>query len=297
MRLLKLNKNGSALVIALFFAFCMLILLGALVFRQTNTASHNKISLLDRQVFFATRSAMQHFLLKAKLFPTELYDAVEISQGKNPFFNFTEFSIYNEITGEAVYQEFFGGRANLYVKVKKPNIDDPENELDTKGNPRYYYIKLPNKDWLIRVASYNNPDYRYLAPNIADDDQNKKYTDPRTPSSDYKADKYLKYYYRDCGNYNENVLVSQQPLLVTEIAPGIKNINKFDIATEDGYPYTLQYYIQDVKVKAIQEMRKYNEEAIEIKVAGKVINYKNQSGSQNHVKTEKITREEHRGSI
>ena len=41
MRLLKLNKNGSALVIALFFAFCMLILLGALVFKVTLDSTQN----------------------------------------------------------------------------------------------------------------------------------------------------------------------------------------------------------------------------------------------------------------
>ncbi len=291
MKIPNLKKNGSALVIALFFAFCMLILLGALVFRQTNTASHNKISLLDRQAFFASRSAMQHFLLKAKLFPTELYDAVEISQGKNPFFNFTEFSFYDESTGEALFEEFFGGRANLYVKRPKPGASNEENERDPRGNPRYYYIKLPNKDWLIRVASYNNPDYRFLAPNTANPDQNLKYTDPKLPSgNDFKAGKYLKYYYRDCANYYENN-IKQQPLLETEMAPGIKNINKFDIATEDGYPYSLRYHINDVKVKAMQEMRKYNEEAIEISVIGEAINFKNQSCSQKHVKTEKITRE------
>ena len=85
------NKKGSAIVIAVFFAFCMLILLGAMVFRQSSTKSHNQISILDKQALLAARSAMQHFLLKAKLFPTELYDAVEISQGKNPLFNFTEY--------------------------------------------------------------------------------------------------------------------------------------------------------------------------------------------------------------
>ena len=165
-----------------------------------------------------------------------------------------------------------------------------EGELDTKGKPRYYYIKLSNKDWLIRVASFNNPDYRFLAPNTAKSDQNLKYTDPNPPDPSYHAGKYLTYYYRDCANYFENS-INQQPLLQTEMTPGIKNINKFDIATEDGYPYTLRYAVKDVKVKAMQEMRKYNEEAIEIKVAGEAINYKNQSCSQNHVKIEKIKRD------
>ena len=61
-------KNGSALVIAIFFVFCMFIMFGAMVFKQTSTSSHNQLSLQSKQAVFAAKSAMQHFLLKAKLF-------------------------------------------------------------------------------------------------------------------------------------------------------------------------------------------------------------------------------------
>jgi hypothetical protein len=84
--------------------------MGALVFRQSSTASHNLINLIEKQAFFASRSAIQHFLLKAKLFPTELYDAVEISKGKNPLFNFTEFPDHNN------FEECFGiGIPDVYT--------------------------------------------------------------------------------------------------------------------------------------------------------------------------------------
>ena len=116
------SRKGSALIIALVFSFCMMIVLGAMVFRQTTTSSHNKLPLLNKQAFFAARSAMQHFLLKAKLFPTELYDAVEISQGKNPLFNFTEFpSLYPD--GREAFEKSLD-RANIYIKkVYQPNIN------------------------------------------------------------------------------------------------------------------------------------------------------------------------------
>ena len=278
------HKKGSALVIAIFFAFCMMILLGAMVFRQTSTSSHNQVSLLDKQAYFAARSAMQHFLLKAKLFPTELYDAVEISQGKNPLFNFTEFPEVND-EGREAFEEYIG-RPNVYVK--KDN-----SELDGNHRPRYYYVKLPNKNSFIRLASYHNPDYRFLISNIAQDIQDKKYTDPKELHSSYKPLKYINYYYRDCINYEDNNKVLQ-PLLETIKSNTIKNINSFDIATEEGYPYTLRYSVVDVKVKAIQGMKKYGEEAIEITVEGNAINHQNKSKTQLISRVQKITR---KGSI
>ncbi|MDD3146425.1 MAG: hypothetical protein PHD82_03905 [Candidatus Riflebacteria bacterium] len=77
---LSASRRGVAIVIALFFCFCMLILFVSMMFRQTSTAGHNQLTIQERQAFFAARAAMQHFLLKAKLFPTELYDAVEFAQ-------------------------------------------------------------------------------------------------------------------------------------------------------------------------------------------------------------------------
>jgi hypothetical protein len=271
------NKKGAALVIALFFAFCMLILMGALVFRQSSTASHNLINLIEKQAFFASRSAIQHFLLKAKLFPTELYDAVEISKGKNPLFNFTEFPDHNN------FEECFG--------IGIPDVYTNKDDQLINNKPRYYYIKLPNKDSFIRMGSYYNPDYRFLAPNIYEDEIDKKYTDPKKVSESYHADKFLKYYYRDCINYEEDN-VDLQPLLKTEKSNNIKNPNKFDIAEEplNSYPYTMRYKIKEINVKAIQGMRKYGEEAIEIKVIGTVINFQNKKHEQEQNLIQNITR-------
>ena len=282
-------RKGSALVIALVFSFCMMIVLGAMVFRQTTTSSHNKLPLLNKQAFFAARSAMQHFLLKAKLFPTELYDAVEISQGKNPLFNFTEFpSLYPD--GKEAFEESLD-RANIYIKkVYQPNIN---SELTSDGKPKYYYIKLPNKDCFIRIASFHNPDFRFLTKNLAREAQNLKYTEPKEPNREYNAKKYLTYYYRDCKNYSIND-TNLQPNLEIIKANGIKNPNNFDIAVENGYPYTLRYSVANVRVKAIQDMKKYGEEAIEITVEGSATDFQNKNQSQLISHTKKITR---KGSI
>lgn len=277
------KRRGAAIVIAIFFAFCMLVLLGAMVFRQSTTASHNSLNLLDKQAYFAARSAMQHFLVKAKLFPTELYDAVEISQGKNPLFNFTEFPSIDD-NGQEQFEEYTG-RPNVYVKRT--------GELNSKGKPRYFYVKLPDKDSFIRLASYNNPDYRFLAPNLAQDAQNVKYTDPREPDDSYDAWKFLTYYFRDCTNVTVGNF-GMQPSLEMNRSNNIKNPNKFDIAVEEGYPYTLEYGVVEVKVKAIQGMKKYGEEAIEITVEGKAVDFQKKDSRQIQVRTQKITR---KGSI
>ena len=279
---LYVPKKGSALVIALVFAFCMFIMLGAMLFRQSSTASSNKISLLDKQAYFAARSAMQHFLLKAKLFPTELYDAVEISQGKNPLFNFAEFESKNE-NGEDIFQELIG-YPNIFV-VKG------ESELDSNNKPRYFYLKLPKKDSFIRLASYNNPDYRFIAPGLAEEKLELKFTSPKDPEALFNcnADKYLSYYCRDCTNQIVGDVVLQ-PKLEIKKSVKITNPNKFDIAKEDGYPYTLGYSVKDVNVKAIDEMKKYGEEAIEITVVGEVVDFQNKECSQLQTNTQKITR-------
>lgn len=279
----KNKKSGSVIVIALFFVFCMFGFIGAMVFRQSTTASNNMDNLLDKQAYFAARSAMQHFLLKAKLFPTELYDSVEISQGKNPLFNFTEFPSFDD-NGQELFEEYHG-RPNVYVKRS--------GELNPKGKPRYFYVKLPNKDSFVRLASYNNPDYRFLAPGLARDTQDVKYTEPKEPASSYEAWKYLSYYYRDCTNAIVNDTCFQ-PLLQMVKSPKVKNINKFDIASEDGYPYTLLYSIVEVKVKSIQGMKKYGEEAIEVVVEGTAVDFHNEESSQIHTRTQKITR---KGSV
>jgi predicted PurR-regulated permease PerM len=90
-KMMQNKKRGVAIVVALFFSFCMLVLFVAMMYRQSSTSGHNQLTNQERQAFFAARAAMQHFLLKAKLFPTELYDAVEFAQGKNPLCNFAEF--------------------------------------------------------------------------------------------------------------------------------------------------------------------------------------------------------------
>jgi len=85
----------------------------------------------------------------------------------------------------------------------------------------------------------------------------------------------------------------------------IKDINDFDIATSDGYPYTMNYRVNEVKIQsikglrkygeeAIEGLRKYGEEAIEVSVEGLVKNFQGKVTPQTQRRVQKITR---KGSI
>ncbi|HNX74854.1 MAG TPA: hypothetical protein PLM07_06880 [Candidatus Rifleibacterium sp.] len=285
MKTIHLSRRGVAIVIAMFFSFCMLILFVSMMFRQSSTAGHNQLTIQERQAFFAARAAMQHFLLKAKLFPTELYDAVEFAQGKNPLCNFTEFEGLTE-GGQNAF-ESMSSRAELFVRVL------PSRELDSDKKIKYYYYPLPGKNAFIRLGSYHNPDYRFLAPGFAVSEPEDRYTKPLTPDSKFKPDKYLKYYIRDCCNLSFDGNRLQAPLEMTA-DKNIKNINDFDIVTNEGYPYTLNYRVNEVKIQSIKGLRKYGEEAIEVNVEGLVKNFQGKVTPQTQKRVEKITR---KGSV
>ncbi|GAB4281535.1 MAG: hypothetical protein Kow0029_26700 [Candidatus Rifleibacteriota bacterium] len=273
------KRRGVAIVVALLFSVCMLILLVAMLFRQSATSGHNKITIQERQAFFASRAAIQHFLVKAKFFPTELYDAVELSQGKNPLCNFTEFE--GSYKGSPAF-EAMSSNPDVYVRIAP-------RELDINKKPKYFYYPLPGKDAFIRLGSFHNPDYRFLAPGLADTDPETRYIRPTPPKADWNADKYLKYYIRDCTNMLVDG-VRMQPPLEMAVDKTIKKITDWDVATNDGYPYTMSYRVDDVKIQSIKGLRKYGEEAIEISVEGRVKDFQGKLTTQVQKKIEKITR-------
>ena len=59
---------------------------------------------------------------------------------------------------------------------------------------------------------------------------------------------------------------------------------------DEGYPYTMNYQVKSVEIKAIQGLRRYNEEAIEIECLGNVIDFQEIPASKNLQQVRKITR-------
>ena len=269
-------RQGVAIVIALFFSFCLMILFVGMLFQQRNTASHNRISLQERQAFFAARSAIQHFLLKSKLFPTELYDAVEFKQGKNPLCDFSEFPAQEN--GKQLFAPV-PGEAGVYRRVF------PTEELDMRNKTKYFYLKLPlQEEMYIRLGSYYNPDYRFLAPALAESNAAQRYTKPKPLPASFNGGKFLDYYIKDCSNTN-----GEQPALETIIGTDVKNARSWKLSSR-GHPYTMQYLVEAVKIHAMKGLRRYNEEAIEISVVGKIFDFQGKPFNQVQKKIMKITR-------
>lgn len=280
----NLKKRGMAIVIVLFFSMALMILIASMFFQHRSVAGRNKISLRNQQAYFAARSAMQHLLLKARLFPTELYDAVEFQQGKNPYMDFTEFPFRNE-DGDAAFAEL-----PTYSGVYKRIIP---NETDSSGRVKYFYLPVKENGAepkaLIRMASYYNAYYRYLAPGLAPADEPEKYIEP--DNSAYNAsnpDKFVKYFIRDCTNdLVDGKLL--QPALKTGKASGLETEQTWNI-NSDGYPYTMNYRVKMLSIKAIEGLRRYNEEAIEIECEGNVVDFQGIPATKTFKEIKKITR-------
>ncbi len=283
----KAPKRGMAIVLALIVSFVLLVLFMALNMRQSSTAAHNKLTLQDRQSMFAARAAMQHFLLKIKLFPTELYDAVELLQGKNPMCDFTEFDLKNDQNNDMFEEYSIPNKKKVFIRVW------PSREYDISNQPKYFYHMIPGKEALIKLGSFNNPDYRFLLKGSASSDPKNRYVVPSPPAPELKANKYLDYYIRDITNLKMLSGVIQPKLEMT-IDEKINKISEFDITKSDGHPYTLSYFVSDVKIQTIEGLRKYGEEAIEITLEGSVTDFQGKTRNQVHKRVQKITR---RGSV
>ncbi|MFZ2959160.1 MAG: hypothetical protein WA705_19920 [Candidatus Ozemobacteraceae bacterium] len=276
------SRQGMAIVIALFFAFSLLILFFGMYTMNRNVTSHNRLSLQNQQAFFAARAALQHLLLKAKLFPTELYDAVEFSQGKNPLFDFTEYPLTCD--GQTAFEPF-PTQPTLFQRVK------PSTELGMNGQPKFFYINFQDRqDVFVRIGNYFNPEFRFLAPNsVRSSPMSQKYTHPDISAfASTNPDKFLKYFIRDCtnGQVDSKIL---QPVLVMNKAANLKTAKDFKIADE-GLPYTMSYAVEEIKVGSLKDLRRYNEEAIEMRVVGSIEDFQGKKFTQVQTKIQKITR-------
>jgi len=288
----RLVRSGMAIVIALFFAFSMMIMFVGLLTMNRQTAGHNRAALQQAQAYFAARAALQHFMMKAKLCPTELYDAVEFTQGKNPLFDFSEFpSVYNGANAFAPYTT----NSEIHIRVL------PQKELDSKQKPKWFYRRLPGRnDVFIRVGSPFLPEFRFIAPNVVNTDANKKFTEPNAAAyASYDPERYLKYYIQDCTNKPVNSKLLQ-PRLVMNKAQAVATIRDWSIdryfsdfekvSGPERYPYSMFYEVKAVSLGHMKDLRRYNEEAIEIQVIGSIVDFQGKTFTQEQKKVQKITR-------
>jgi len=294
----RMKRRGMAIIIALAFCFTLMVFVFGIYSTHRNVSQRGRLSLQQQQAFFAARSAIQHFLLKAKLCPTELYDAVEFSQGKNPLFDFTEYPRRTDSNEEA-FADVPGYVGVLWMRVK------PQQELDAEGIPKFYYKRITFPDGrpecFLRIGSFFAPEFRFIAPSIFDaTNEANKYT-KTTLRPDHSSDpgKFLRFLYADCSNATAPVTGwYYQPALKILRAPNV-NAKDWPISSNltlptqtslGEYPYTMIYRVEGVSLGTMRELRRYNEEAIEIKVTGTIVDFQNRMYTQTQTRTTKITR-------
>jgi type II secretory pathway pseudopilin PulG len=85
---IRRRRQGFAIIIVVMV--CVIVgVLGSIVFFQGRDAKRKSAEKRDQvQARFLARSAQNHFLLKFRLLPSELYDAVSYAAGRNPYFDF-----------------------------------------------------------------------------------------------------------------------------------------------------------------------------------------------------------------
>ena len=84
---LKANSKGIIIPIVLIMAFIFVLFLFVLINRNTTNRRINMMDVERRKAYFLAKGGAQLALLKLSLLPTECYDALAISQLKNPFFS------------------------------------------------------------------------------------------------------------------------------------------------------------------------------------------------------------------
>ena len=110
MKILK-NKKGSAIAFALFIATILLLSETFLMNQNRNNILSRQNNIENLQSYFAARAGMQHVMLKAQILPTQLYDAACFSVGRNPFFDFTQ---YTEKPGNSFPSKYIEG---VWIKL------------------------------------------------------------------------------------------------------------------------------------------------------------------------------------
>jgi hypothetical protein len=296
-----------AIVVALAFAVGLFILTAGMWMAQRNVAGANRVSVQNQQAYFAGRAAMQHFLVKAKFLPTELYDAVAYTVGKNPLFSFSEYKnedgsmteyrrAMSDAPAEIAYTDAGSGQSvPIFAAYNKTT--GSLMEPDRRNRARYLYMEVPGKPGVyFRLGSYYNSSYRFLNNNLVSNAPSRFQEVDKTKLAAIgdKRFKYLTYYMADC------CTCATQPIVLTETLPGASpktysaesSFVPYDPGSPNAkrFPYTMQYKVVEAEIAAMQELRKYGEEAIKVSVEGAIKDFQKKEYTARQERTQKITR-------
>ncbi|HOT27430.1 MAG TPA: hypothetical protein PLU72_04520 [Candidatus Ozemobacteraceae bacterium] len=83
------RRQGMAIPLVLLFATVLAVIGTVLIKTTRQTSRQNLTSYNQLQAHFVARAGMEHALLKIKYLQRELYDAICLSQGRNPLYDFS----------------------------------------------------------------------------------------------------------------------------------------------------------------------------------------------------------------
>ncbi len=148
-----MKKQGMAIPVVLVFAAIMGIVSSFLI---RGARQHNRqiqTSFVQLQSYFIARAGVEHAMIKIKYLHRELYDAICMSQGRNPLF---DFSLITNITSpESAIKPYNPGPIYLYKNGDfSPIVGTVFTDMSSKSNSQKW-IKAFESD--ITSDSILNP--------------------------------------------------------------------------------------------------------------------------------------------
>ena len=126
-----MKKKGIAIPIVIILAAILGLISTFVVkgIRQYNQS--NQTSYAQLQAYFIARAGVEHAMLKTKLLHRELYDAICLSQGRNPFFDYSQ--INNNDLSSSI-KPYNPGPIFLYKKGEYTNQTGVYTKSFTEAN-------------------------------------------------------------------------------------------------------------------------------------------------------------------
>lgn len=109
-----MKKHGIAIPMVLIFATILGILSTFIMRSAQQYNKSNQTSYAQLQSYFVARAGVEHAMLKIKYLHRELYDAICLSQGRNPLFDFSLINANDMKTPYAAIKSYNPGPIFLY---------------------------------------------------------------------------------------------------------------------------------------------------------------------------------------
>ena len=158
------RRRGMAIFMVIMIAFVLASFAAILWHSGSTNRTVREFIIEKKQAEYLAKGAQQHFLLKFRYLPTELYDAVAYSIGKNPYYDFgrphtgsgTLSAIDDDDASVNPGPMFFFGGGNTTVSLdgdQIPKVDRQKVNLTAPGTFNQYQIRSLLKTYLLDVGT------------------------------------------------------------------------------------------------------------------------------------------------